>query len=164
MTRVQFAALLSAAGVGFVGGATLDFKPGPPATATFIHTLRIEEIRAADGGTKDFITAYRTRATHRDGGMDLLDIGPSTCTGNTAPARTWVGDNCLKEDGGQVKSVYVIEARPAGSDDGGAGEVAVEIYGDEAVRCTLAKPAAFRTFLGSLNCVDFPRKSTGAPL
>lgn len=160
MTRAQFAALLSAAGVGFVGGATLDFRPGPPATATFVHALRIE----GNPDSGDIITAYRTRATYQgDGGMGLVDIGPATCTGDTSPVRTWLG-NCRKEDGGQIKNVYVLEARPTGVDDGGAGNVAVEVYGDAAIRCTLSKSAGFRNFLGSLTCKDFIQKSSTTPL
>lgn len=166
MTKAQFLALLSASGVAFVAGATVDFSAGPPAQATYCHALRIEAPVLSDGGLgADLITEYRTTATQlSDGGVDLFDIGPAACVGDTTPARTWVTNNCKGADGGTVAGIYVIEARPVGVDDGGSGDVAVEAYGDSATRCTLSKPAALKTFLSSLTCTSVLHRSNANPL
>lgn len=163
MTRAQFVAILVASGVSFTAGATLDFNAGPPASAVFVHALRIEADKLVDGGlSADRIVAYRTKVTQADdGGVDLDDLGPASCSGDTSPARTWVRNNCQTDAGAPIGSVYVIEARTTGADDGGAGDVLVDVYGDTFQRCALPKPVAFRNFLSSLTCVGLrPRPST----
>jgi len=155
MTKSQIIQLLVAVGVGFAGRSAIDFKGGANPSATIIHALRIEAPLLPDGGLgEDKITAFRTVATPElDGGLDLQDIGPANCAGDTRSVRTWIRNSC-PTDGGSVQRVRVIEARPAATtDDGGTPSISVEVYGDTTERCVLDKPAALNNFLESLTCV-----------
>lgn len=166
MTKANFLALLAAAGVGFTGGAAISFRPGPPASGTYPHALRIES--PIDGPER--IEAYLTRATSEpDGGADLEDLGSQQCRredgGSTTELRQWVTTRCPLEDGGTVEGVYVVEARPTGADDGGVGEVALEVYGTNgAAKCSTPKLLAFRRFVGALDCPVLRRRAGTSPL
>lgn len=166
MTRAQLIALLAAVGgAGFGAGSAFDYRAGPPASITYPHALRIEARQLSDGGLAgDVITVYRTRATEEpDGGLDLEDVGPASCVGDTAPVRLFARNNCKRADGGLNTGVYVLEFRPFLNSDGGAG-VALEAYGDEAVRCVVPKTAAFRTSMADLTCTTGKRRSGAQPL
>ena len=159
MTRTQWLALLTSSGVAFLGGAVVYFSVTPtPTSATWVHHLRIESDLLPDGGkTADRIIAYRTKATPEpDGGVDLEDIGPSRCTGNTGPVRTWALGACKLLDGGTVTRLRIIEASPA------AGAVSLSLYGDEVAQCPrVPKPTALSTFLASLVCAPAARARGG---
>ena len=156
--------------VAVVGGAgcgagSIDFTSGPPASARFIHALRVEADSLADGGlTADRIIGYRTQATpETDGGLDLQDIGPADCTGDTSALRAWAFQNCRRSlaDGGvgpRVQDIRVIEVRPS------AEGMSIEVYGDAIAVCRMPKPAILRTLLDSLQCNQRRHRSSGAPL
>ena len=174
MTRVQFLSLLSAAGVGFLGG-TVTFRAGPPASVLYTHALRVESkvIQLSDGGyTADntapaTIIAYRTRASlELDGGALLTDEGPHTCTGDVSPLFTWAARACsTASDGGAasvVRAVRVVELRPAATFDAG---VALEVYGATSVRCIAARPPALALALGAFVCTPVvSQRAFGAAL
>lgn len=171
MTKKEFVSMLVAAGVGFTGGATFKFSPGtgsaPPST-TFIHALRIEAAVVGDGGLgPDAITAYQTFSTAEpDGGVDLTDIGPASCTGDTRALRTWAKSRCTLSDGGEITGIYVLEVHPTGveSTDGGA-DVAVVAYGSTgSALCAPRKSAVLTNFLESINCTNTKRRSRANPL
>lgn len=165
MNKKQLLALVSALGVGFAGG-NLTTKQVSSAAArlprlTYVHALRISAPVLLDGGLgKDTVTAYRTEVTaEADGGATAEDIGPTDCSGDATQVRLWTGAKCKKADGGSVEAVRVVEVRPTG-----AGPVVVEVYGDVALRCTLAKPSILQDLLDSLVCAEVKRGPPGKPL
>lgn len=167
MTRNQIITLLAAMGASFGAGSVLDFTPAQStgSSVTYIHALRLERRLLPDGGLQldagDELTAYRTRAVDQgDGGIELEDLGPTTCTGDTDPMRTFARNQCRRADGGFNANVYVIEARPALRTDGGPG-LQLETYGSERADCETAKPQAIRDFLLGLTC-DGSRRSRGS--
>ncbi len=176
MTRAQFIALLIAVGGAGFGAGRIDFKTAgaTEASATFIHALRVAAPVLSDGGLlADTILAYRTSAVAElDGGLDLSDVGPAVCTGDTAPLRAFAA-NCKLSDAGTVRNIRVIEARPESLSDGGVG-VVFEIYGTQNTadggqapagsRCTVDRVVGFKNFIDSLNCTGEKPRSKAKPL
>ena len=183
MTRAQMIALLGALGVSFISGAAFFFD-GATETGYFIHTLRIQNsVLEADGGytpENDEIKVYMTKVTAEDpddGGLFLEDVGEQTCVredgGTTVEIRQWVRARCdlvINLDdggtapGGNVKGVYVIEARPVPgeADDGGVTvNVALEVYGvNGAAKCpAVEKTSGFKQFVKALTCPVVKRRS-----
>ncbi len=166
MTKAKFLALLTALGFGAGAGVTVAIKSLADGSkeATIMHALRIQAGRELDGGLgADTVTAWRTKVTaSKDGGVQLEDKGPATCTGETKDLRSWVsackvtvtvgvGKNA-KSETVDLENIHVIEVRSKPPD---AGLVAVEVFGSNgAANCELPKTEAFSTAVASLKCED----------
>ncbi len=142
MTKAKFYALLVAAGAAGFGSATaLKFSTTGGAHATVIHALRIQASTLPDAGLgPDRITAWRSNvALTSDGGLEVTDIGPANCTGDSKALRKLTS-----------LSAPIIEVRA------GQGEAAqVEVY-ERTKRIDLRLPsrAVLHPFVDKLNCVD----------